>query len=113
VADRQACKTYCEGQQGCLAYVYTNCSGAQNCWLKDKPNDLCTPEMQAINKQRGFNIPCTPVSDPPPTGCAHWSQTVGYKAAPQVRAHAFSCPQVLMDGWFDLPSQTSTALPET
>jgi hypothetical protein len=84
VADRAACKAHCRVQQGCLAYVYTNCSGAQNCWLKEKANDLCTAEMQAINQQRGFNIPCTPVNhDPPPAECTRWSQTVGYKAAPQ------------------------------
>lgn len=91
VADREACKARCEGKQGCLAYVYSNCSDVQNCWLKDKANDLCTSEMQAINQQRGFNIPCTPLNDLTSAGCTHWSQTVGYKAAPQVCfAHAFS-----------------------
>ena len=31
VADRASCRAGCEARQGCLAYVYTNCSGAQNC----------------------------------------------------------------------------------
>eukprot|EP01051_Picozoa_sp_SAG22_P006006 SAG22_NODE_378_length_11517_cov_26.335523_5_plen_599_part_00 len=84
VADRATCKAQCQARQGCLAYVYTNCSGAQNCWLKKKPNEICTAEMRAAHGT-GFSIACAQVDEPAPAGCAHWSQTVGYKAAPQPR----------------------------
>ena len=82
VPDRATCKAQCQAREGCAAYVYTNCSGAQNCWLKNKPNEICTAEMQAAHGS-GFSIACARVGEPAPAGCARWSQTVGYKAAPQ------------------------------